>query len=211
MQDNKIIIIDYGLGNLFSIAQAIIKVGGTPHITSDKKEIAAAQHLILPGVGAFGNAMDSLKRLDLVAPLMDYVAEDKPLMGVCLGMQILFEESEEFGYHQGLGVIKGSIKKFSPSPEQKVKVPQIGWNQIQQVKKADWDASPLRGLKDQEFMYFVHSYYAAPKEQDVVLTRSHYAGIEYCSSVKKSNVVAFQFHPEKSGAAGLSIYKEFIQ
>lgn len=212
MNQKEVTIIDYGVGNLFSIAQAVIYVGGTPVITSDKEVILKSNHLILPGVGAFGNAMDNLKDLDLVSPIVDYIASGKPLMGVCLGMQILFDESEEFGNNKGLGIIKGTIKKFPESAVngQQVKIPQIAWNRIYKNKEEDWKASPLAQVEEGAFMYFVHSYFAAPEDPDTILSRSNYAGLDYCSAVKKDNVYAFQFHPEKSTTQGLAIYKEFI-
>lgn len=210
--EQKVTIIDYGLGNLFSISQAIIHAGGVPVVTSDKETIVNSDFLVLPGMGAFGDAMQNLEKLDLVSPILEYTASQKPIMGVCLGMQILFEESEEFGTHKGLGIIPGVIKRFPPqSQEGKVKVPQIAWNQIYQSETTHWETSPLNNIADNEYMYFVHSYYTIPEQQKNILSLTQYAGIEYCSSVRHKNVFAFQFHPEKSGKSGLKIYENFIK
>ena len=202
-----IVIIDYQLGNLFSVKHACEKVGLNPKVTSNKKDILEANALILPGVGAFGDAMENLKRLDLISPLTDKVKIGIPLFGICLGLQLLFEESEEHGINKGLGLIKGTVKKFSSSfDNKKIKVPNIGWNTIYNKNIEDWNNSPLNAIDQNSFMYFVHSYYAQPENTEDVLTLTNYEGLEYCSSIKKDNICAFQFHPEKSGKNGLKIY-----
>jgi glutamine amidotransferase len=206
--DNNIIIIDYHLGNLFSIKHACFKVGLNPIVTSNKKDILKANSIILPGVGAFGDAMKSLEKLDLISPLKDLVHTGIPLFGICLGLQLLFEESEEHGIHKGLGFIKGSVRKFANAiDDRKIKVPNIGWNTIYNSNMLKWKNSPLNGLDQNSFMYFVHSYYIVPEDSEDILTLTNYEGIEYCSSIKKDNICAFQFHPEKSGKKGLSIYE----
>jgi len=205
--NNDIVIIDYQLGNLFSVKHACVKVGLNPIITSDKKDILKASILILPGVGAFGDAMENLKRLDLVSPLKDKVKMGIPLFGICLGLQLLFEESEEHGTNKGLGLIPGTVKKIPFSIEnRKIKVPNTGWNTIYNKNVSEWNNSPLNSLDQNSYMYFVHSYYAKPANANDILTLTNYDGLEYCSSIKKDNICAFQFHPEKSGKNGLEIY-----
>lgn len=201
-----IAIIDYGMGNLFSVAHACKTVGLNAIITADKKQIMSADALIFPGMGAFGDAMDNLKQLDLIHPIKDFVQSGKPFMGLCLGMQLLLTESEEFGTHKGLDIIEGSVKRFQTKEE---KVPQIGWNHIQQPITRSWDETPFSSVKNNEFMYFVHSYYITPTDEHVVLSYTSYAGTLYCSSVLKNNIFATQFHPEKSASEGLKIYRDW--
>lgn len=204
-------IIDYETGNLFSVEHACEYVGLSAAITSDSTVIMDADAVILPGVGAFGGAMENLKRLDLEFPLKDFIATGKPFMGVCLGLQLLFSESEEFGRHKGLGIIEGSVVRFPAQTAvgEPVKVPHIGWNRIHKPSGKDWDNSPLRNLNEGEFMYFVHSYYPEPLSKDVILSITDYEGVQFCSSISQKNVFACQFHPEKSAKAGLEIYKQW--
>ena len=213
MKNKKIIILDYQLGNLFSVKQACIKVGINAEISSDKNSIVNADAIILPGVGAFIEAMSNMHTLDLIEPLKDYVTQSKPLFGVCLGMQLLFTESEEFGNKKGLDFIRGSIQKF-PNQNSKngnIKVPQIGWNMINK-SEINWANTAFHDVKEGAFMYFVHSYYAKPDKTDNTLSTTNYEGTSYCSSVKtKNNIFATQFHPEKSGEIGLSIYANWAK
>lgn len=208
----KIAIIDYQLGNLFSVEQACLYLEADAKITCDKNELLDADYAVLPGVGAFGDAMDNLKRLDLVEPIKDFIAAGKPFMGVCLGLQLLFSESEEFGTRKGLNLIEGTVTKFPPVNKQGavLKVPQIEWNQIFEDRPNAWAQSPLCNVVPGDFMYFVHSYFVKPSRKDVVLSLTNYGGYEYCSSIKKENVFACQFHPEKSGLAGVDIYRNFL-
>jgi imidazole glycerol-phosphate synthase subunit HisH len=206
--NKKVIILDYQLGNLFSVKQACDKVGLHAVISSEKKDVAEADGVILPGVGAFAEAMSNLHKLDLVEPLKTFIAAKKPLFGVCLGQQLLFTESEEFGSSKGLDFIPGVIKKFPTfkGSNNLVKVPQIGWNHIYR-KSQPWENTPLSGVKENSYVYFVHSYYVEPHDPKNILTLTNYAGIEYCSAVtKEPNIFATQFHPEKSGQLGLGIY-----
>lgn len=205
----NVVIIDYLLGNLFSVKHACEKVGLAVKISSNRAEIEAADALIMPGVGAFGDAMKNLHELDLVNGIKSYISTGKPFLGVCLGMQLLFEESEEFGAHEGLGLIKGKIKKFaSRLGDDPIKVPQIGWNQIQ-TGAQDWTNTPLKDIHSGEYMYFVHSYYAAPSDPNVVLTETTYGDTTFCSGVLKNNIFATQYHPEKSAEEGIKIYKNW--
>ena len=208
----RVAIIDCEIGNLFSVQKACENAGLDGKITSDRGEMLAADGVILPGVGAFGDAMSNLCRLDLVAPIQDYIAAGRPFMGVCLGMQLLFSESEEFGDHRGLNVIPGRIVRFvgHETAGRKVKVPQVSWNQIHPLRNdrnSGWDGSPLQDIDAGEFMYFVHSYYSVPDDPSVELCRTVYGDTSYCSGVTSGNVFATQFHPEKSGPEGLKIYR----
>ncbi|HEY0655310.1 MAG TPA: imidazole glycerol phosphate synthase subunit HisH [Chryseosolibacter sp.] len=211
MSEKQVIILDYQLGNLFSVQQACSRVGLNARISSDKADIASADGIILPGVGAFAEAMANMKSLDLIEPLKDFVAKGKPLFGVCLGQQLLFTESEEFGSTKGLNFISGVIKKFPAYTvlTNQVKVPQIGWNHIY-PKSREWAHTPLDRIGPNTYVYFVHSYYVVPEKDENILTLTNYEGIEYCSSViKNQNIFATQFHPEKSGELGLSIYSSW--
>jgi glutamine amidotransferase len=209
--NHEAVIIDYGLGNLYSVLKACEYAGISAVISNDKKQIEAAQSLILPGVGAFGSAMNSLEKLDLVQPIRDFAATGRPLFGVCLGMQLFMSESEEFGAHKGLGLIEGVCRKFnSRNGERKVRIPQIAWNTITSPAGKAFDSSSLlHGLKAGEYMYFVHSYYVIPEDPDTIITLTTYEGQEYSSGIAHSNIFALQFHPEKSSIKGLSIYKNF--
>ncbi|WP_347174848.1 imidazole glycerol phosphate synthase subunit HisH [Polaribacter uvawellassae] len=212
MNKARVSIIDYGIGNLFSVLKACEFVGINPEITNNIERIMSSDAIILPGVGAFNDAMKNLHKLDLVNPIIDFANSGKPLMGVCLGMQLLLTESEEFGNTKGLGVFEGTCKRF---PEKnmnvKVKVPQITWNSIHSPPKTNFfkKNTPLEEIKNGEYMYFVHSYYANLANKEEILSTTNYGGIEYCSSINKNNIFAFQFHPEKSGVEGLNIYKKF--
>ena len=206
-------IVDYGLGNLFSIQRACEHAGMEGLVTSEKREILGSDLVILPGVGAFGDAMRTLLRLDLVSILRDVAASDKPLIGICLGIQLLMTESYEFGLHKGLGIIDGSVIRFQNSREagHVLKVPQVQWNRIFRPQdyrpESDlWVATALSGLADGEFMYFVHSFYVCPADPSVVLSASRYGDVEFCSTLLRRNVFACQFHPERSGLAGLQVY-----
>ncbi len=209
----KVAIVDYGLGNLFSISQACKHVGIDTIITSYPDSIKNADALILPGVGAFGDAMNYLMKSGLVEPIKEFVASGKPFLGICLGMQLMFTESDEFGSHQGLDLIPGKIVKFPHLDKEgnKVKVPQIQWNQISKNTEAIWQDSPLHNIPENIFVQFVHSYYAIPDHHEHILTFTEYADINYASSVKKDNMTGFQFHPEKSGTYGLKIYENWAK
>jgi imidazole glycerol-phosphate synthase subunit HisH len=211
-----IAIIDYEMGNLFSVQRACEHVGLKSQITSDISAIMNSDAIILPGVGAFGDAMKNLGKLDLISPIKDFIETGKPFMGVCLGMQLAFSESEEFGVYKGLDIIKGSVVRFprTNNKKNKIKVPQVGWNRICKPAGATqnfWDASPLKDMSDGEFMYFVHSYYPVPSEKKVVLSDTTYEGTNFCSSVLRENVFACQFHPEKSANEGIKIYSNWAE
>jgi len=213
IDDLQVALIDYEMGNMFSVKRACEYAGLKPIITSDKSVIMNSDAAILPGVGAFGDAMKNLKKLDLISPIKEFIASGKPFMGICMGMQLLLSESEEFGNHRGLNIIEGSVVRF-PSNNgkgQKIKVPQVGWNRIFQVSAnvEDWSKSPLKNTRNGEFMYFVHSYYSVPSNNEVVLTNTTYEVTKFCSSILYNNVFAVQYHPEKSAAEGIKMYKNW--
>jgi glutamine amidotransferase len=208
----RIVIVDYHMGNLFSVQQAFSYWGYETIVTHDKDIIESAECLILPGVGAFGDAMKTLTKFDLVHPIIDHVQAGKPFMGICLGLQLLFSESEEFGSHRGLNLIPGTVKKFPLQDDlgNKNIIPQINWNKIYNYVNPNWNTTPLKKCEKGDFMYFVHSYYVDPDDKTSIASFSEYGGIEYCSSVIKDNIFACQFHPEKSAEKGLNIIKEFL-
>lgn len=205
----NVVIIDYQLGNLFSVKQACDTVGINARISSEREDILKADALILPGVGAFIEAMNNLKKLGLDTAIKDKVNNGTPLFGICLGQQLLFTESEEFGAGNGLDLIPGIIKRFPEKLEdRKIKVPHIAWNTIYKSNQ-DWDKSALSALENNDFMYFIHSFYVKPSDESCILTYTNYDGIEFCSSIIKNNIFATQFHPEKSASKGISIYKNW--
>jgi len=200
-----IAIIDYDMGNLKSVHKAFESVGCSAMVTREPQVIADASHVVLPGVGAFGDCMQNLERYGLVEPVLGALRAGKPFLGICLGFQLLFTESEEFGTHRGLGVIPGRVVRFaSGGSTTPMKVPHMGWNSISIGKR-----SPvLDGVPDGAFMYFVHSYYVVPDDQSVACTMTDY-GRPFVSSIARDNVFACQFHPEKSQSAGLRIIRNF--
>jgi glutamine amidotransferase len=195
-----IAIVDYGVGNLRSVQKALERVGATAVITSDPAGLEAAQGVVLPGVGAFGDGMESLQARGLVEPVMRQVEGGKPLLGICLGMQLLFEESEEMGHHRGLGLLPGCVVRF---PEGDLKVPHIGWNQLRIA-----NGGVLAGIADGAYAYFVHSYYAVPAVPDDVRATTEY-GVEFASVVERGTIFGAQFHPEKSQEVGLRLLENF--
>lgn len=196
-----IAIVDYGVGNLFSLKRSLEKIGAASVITADKKIIASADKLILPGVGAFGDAAKKLKESGLGDFVKAQAHNGKPLLGICLGMQLLFDKSYEYGEHEGLGLIKGSVEPLSEYISG-LKVPHMGWNSLNIVS----DCPLLKDLKQGDYVYFVHSYFAKCVE-GLVATATY--GIDVTAAVGKGNVFGMQFHPEKSGANGLKILKAF--
>ncbi len=202
--NRRIVIIDYGMGNLRNVEKGFEKVGFEAKVTRNKKEIEKASGIVLPGVGAFRDCMVNLERYGLIEPILRSVEKGKPYLGICLGLQILFSESEEFGSHRGLDLIKGRVVKFIPDPEHKV--PHMGWNTVQKKREAPM----LRGIESGDFFYFVHSYYVIPEEAEWVSTSTDY-GKAFVSSIWKENLFATQFHPEKSQEKGLKILECFAK
>ena len=207
-----IVVIDYGLGNIHSVCRAIEHCGGRPILSSDPKVISTAERVLLPGVGAFEDGMKGLRERDLISPILDYVQSCRPLLGVCLGMQMLMDGSDEFGDHLGLGLIPGRVQAI-PAFGQDAKphkVPHIGWNGIHPARGNTWENTVLHGLTPGASMYFVHSYAAVPLHSEHRLADCKYDGQSICAVVGAGNVFGCQFHPEKSGEAGLKILKSFI-
>jgi len=202
-------IIDYRVSNLHSVQAACNKVGLSSVITFDAMQILDAKIAILPGVGAFGEGMSNLIESRLDDCIFRFVESGRPFIGICLGLQLLFETSEEFGSHKGLGLIKGTVRKFQFNFSRNIKypVPQIGWNRIRE-DRTSWARTPLCNNQSDDFMYFVHSYYVEPKDKNVILATTVYGDQKYCSAIKQKNIFATQFHPEKSGSLGLKIYNQ---
>lgn len=203
MDDDKVIaIVDYGAGNLRSVVNAITKLGYQSKITSSPSEVLNAPVVILPGVGAAADTVESLKRLGLASPICQFIADSRPFFGVCIGLQILFTGTEEGGWHECLDIIPGRVRKL-PSG---LKIPHMGWNQVKQrVSHPVFD-----GIPDEANFYFVHSYYVEPDEKLLVAGETDY-GIPICSVIARGNLVATQFHPEKSGEFGLKMYSNFLK
>ena len=199
-------IIDYGVGNLFSLSSSFAAIGEEAIITGDEEVIRRADRLILPGVGAFGDAADKLRESGLDKVILEEAAKGKPLMGICLGMQLLLDVSFEYGEHKGLGLIKGEIRPISEVIPEKLPIPQIGWNAL----KIKGEKHPIfKYLNDGDCVYFVHSYYGARCEESVIAECEY--GASLTAAVASKNVCGCQFHPEKSGKVGLSILKAFCE
>jgi len=197
-----ITIIDYGMGNLRSVQKGFEKVGYQALVTSDPNQVAAATKLVLPGVGAFEDAMTELRRRRMIGPIMDAIAADKPFLGICLGLQLLFDVSHEHGRQQGLGVLSGECVRFELPAE--YSVPHMGWNQLSIPRRPPI----LEGIDQGTYFYFVHSYYVVPNDPEVVAAETDYGG-PFCSMIWRGNMFATQFHPEKSQQEGLKILKNF--
>ncbi|KKQ36131.1 MAG: Imidazole glycerol phosphate synthase subunit HisH [Candidatus Roizmanbacteria bacterium GW2011_GWA2_37_7] len=197
-----IAIIDYGAGNLKSVTNALDFLRVSYKVTDKAEDIKKSDKIIFPGVGSFGDCINSLKKKGIFETLKKEIS-NKPYLGICLGLQVLFEESEESSGIKGLSIFKGKCKKFK---NKNLKVPQIGWNSIKIIKKNNL----LKDVKDDSYFYFVHSYYVGPKDKGIIATKTNY-GIEYCSGITKDNIFAFQFHPERSGEIGLKILKNFVE
>ena len=204
-----IAIIDYGMGNLRSVQKGFEKIGAEAVVTADPQIVLQADKVVLPGVGAFSDCMRNLEQAGFVEPILRVITEGRPFLGICVGMQLLFTDSVEFGLYRGLNVIPGHVLRFPDDMRvegERLKVPQMGWNQLRFKRRPP----AFEGIPDGSNVYFVHSYYVKPDNDDVIATTTDY-GIEFCSSVWKDNIVATQFHPEKSQDVGLRILKNFAE
>jgi imidazole glycerol-phosphate synthase subunit HisH len=199
-----IAIIDYQMGNLRSVQKAFERVGHAAAITSDPRTLEKADHLVLPGVGAFADAIGELRRRELVGPIRDAIEAGKPFLGICLGLQLLFDVSYEDGQHEGLGVVAGEVRRFNVPPE--YKVPHMGWNEVTFRRRA-----PIfKGVEDGAHFYFVHSYYVVPEDESVVDGEASYYE-PFCATIWRDKLFATQFHPEKSQSTGLQLLKNFAE
>ena len=198
-----ITIVDYGAGNLQSVEKAFQYIGAPVRLASSGTEIASAEALVLPGVGAFREAMHSLEAGGMAQPIRDYIASGRPFLGICLGLQLLFEESEEFGHVKGLGAFKGRICRIPA--ENGLKVPHMGWNSLE-LKRTD---GIFKGLQENPYVYFVHSYYLKAEERQLVSAQTEY-GVKIDAAIQRGNAFATQFHPEKSGRVGLQMLRNFM-
>jgi len=205
---SRLVIIDYGMGNLRSVQKAVERVGFSAPITDDPEAVRTADRIILPGVGAFADAIACLRQKGLVEPIIEFIRRGRPFLGICLGLQMLFGESFEDGRHAGLGILRGTVERFDPNPPGgvRIKVPHMGWNRIR-IRGA---APVLDGVPDGSHMYFVHSYYVKPADPSVIATETDY-GVPFTSMVWKDNLFATQFHPEKSQAHGLRLLLNFCR
>jgi imidazole glycerol-phosphate synthase subunit HisH len=203
-----IAVIDYGMGNLRSVEKALQKVGGNAQVTRSPEAIRTAAGIVLPGVGAFGEAVKRLRAQGLWQPIRDALQEGRPFLGICLGLQLLFEGSDEDRRRAGLGWLKGRVVRFRSAPKRRLKVPHIGWNTLALQNGAA--KGILAGVKATDRFYFVHSFFPAPKDVHMIAAATEYGGL-FCSAIERGPVFACQFHPEKSGAAGLRLLSRFVQ
>ena len=202
------LVVDYGLGNLASVGRALRHLGSEPVISAEPDALRSAARVVLPGVGAFGTAMANLEARGLVPALHDYVASGRPLLGVCLGMQLLMDESDEGGLNRGLGVVPGRVARLPSAPG--YKVPHIGWSGIHPAGH-DWRGTILDAVEPDDALYFVHSYHVLPVDPREVLAYTPYGPLRYCSVIARGNVYGCQAHPEKSGSAGLKLLENFLR
>ncbi len=206
-------IVDYGMGNLRSVQKAFEKIGTNAVITESSKDLDSAEKIILPGVGAFQDAIDELQKRELVEPLLRNIKKGKLFLGICLGLHLLFDKSYEDGEHEGLGLIPGNVVKFTNrdseinDKKERLKIPHMGWNRVCFQQK---DNFIFKDIPDETYMYFVHSYYVSPVDSSVVIGRTDY-GLDFASIVCKDNIYATQFHPEKSHERGLQLLKNFVE
>lgn len=205
---SSLTVVDYGLGNLFSLTRALKKAGAPEiELAADAARVREARRLVIPGVGAFGDGMAGLRERGLVDAVREVAASGRPVLGICLGMQLLLEEGTEFGRHEGLGLIKGRTVAFPRPAGERLKIPHVGWNAL---RGGDWSRTPLAGLPPESQVYFVHSFVAEPADPAHALATANYGGRDFCAALRKDNVFGCQFHPEKSGPVGLRILANFL-
>lgn len=199
-----ICIVDYGMGNIHSVQKALESFGAETLVTSNPQDLKRADKIVLPGVGAFDDAILELKKKDLISNLIKHIENKKTILGICLGMQLLFEESQEAKNFKGLGILKGKVRRFDENLS--LKIPHIGWNQLRIISK---NCPLLKDVPNNSYVYFCHSYYPEPEDKDIIVTYTDY-GLDFASIVWKDNIYGVQFHPEKSQTIGLKIIKNFI-
>jgi len=205
----RVVVVDYGAGNLHSVARALRHEGADVVVSSAPDEVSRANRLVLPGVGAFADAMQELSRRNLVEPVKRFLEAERPFLGICVGMQMLLGESMEFGRHAGLGVVPGTVVRIPA--DRGVKVPHVGWSSIRPSREGAWNGTCLAGLEEQAPMvYFVHSYNAEPEDEEHRLADAWHGDIRICAAVRRHSAVGVQFHPEMSGAVGLAILRRFL-
>ncbi|MCB9610254.1 MAG: imidazole glycerol phosphate synthase subunit HisH [Polyangiaceae bacterium] len=200
-------VVEYGMGNVRSMVNALEKVGSAPTLTRDPDELSKFDAIVLPGVGAFGQGMENLRARCLDVAVIERANAGTPILGVCLGMQMLLETSTEFGTHEGLGLVPGSVEKLAPPS---ARLPHIGWNGVIEPCPDRWRNSPLRNYAGEE-VYFIHSFAAVPKDPRHVLAEAEYDGARFCAAIGRENIVGTQFHPEKSRSTGLSLLGAFLE
>ena len=208
----KVTVVDYGVGNLFSVRAAFEHTGADVIMSSDADEIARADRILLPGVGAFGDAMADMRDNGLVEPVLAFSDRGGPLLGICLGMQMLMDESEEFGRHSGLGLIAGAVVPVpaTGADGRAHPVPHVGWNALDPAGRDGWAGTLFSGIRDGDAVYFAHSFMAVPGASEHAIAQCGYDGREICAAVQRGNVFGCQFHPEKSGPVGLAIIRNFL-
>lgn len=208
--DPAIAIVDSGVANIGSAAKAFRRFSSRVSVSEEAETIRSADGLVLPGVGAFGAGMAGLARRGLVEPIREFANSGKPLLGICLGAQLLMERSYELGAFGGLGIISGEVVPFPPL-EPGAKVPHIGWNALLRPLGVEWEASSLAPVREGDAVYFVHSFLLKPRDLQDILATARYGGHEFCAAIRHGNVTGMQFHPEKSGSAGLAIIEQFTR
>ena len=210
MRNKKVVIIDYGIGNVKSMYNAFLNIGVKPIVTSEKKLILDADAAVLPGVGAFKKGMENLNERGLFQIIHEFIQKGNPFLGVCLGMQMLLEESHEFGLTSGLGLIKGKVVKLPISPNSEEKLPHVSWNELNEPRIDRWRGTIFQNMLSCSDVYFVHSFVAIPTYDIDILSTTNYGSVNFCSAVQHENVYGTQFHPEKSSHKGLAILSNFI-
>ena len=216
---HRIVIVDYGAGNLYSIERALDFIGVQAEVVSTPEKIAGAERIILPGVGAFKNGMRGLSERGLVGPLQEYVRSGRPLLGICLGMQLLMSESEEFGRYDGLNMVKGKVVRLDPAlpGKERFKVPHVGWSRVIRRESScaempdGWTEGVLKSLPNGFFANFAHSFVVVPEDGSACIAQTKYGGATFCSCLQQNNLYGCQFHPERSGIEGLEIYRDFVR
>ena len=212
MPSKKITIIDYGCGNILNLVRAIKFLGYEADTTNNKDKIINSSHVILPGVGAFGNAMMQIEKYNLRNTILEYAKSRKPLLGICLGMQILLTASNEFGVHEGLNLIEGKVIKISNKKNKEIKIPHMGWNEIYPNNdKKEWKNKILKNFSIGKSFYFVHSFVCITKDKDTTIAVCNYSNISIPAVIAKDNIYGCQFHPEKSADNGLDVLKNFCE